>query len=726
MKNIWKIFQKDTIRIKRNVIALIVVIGITVVPCLYAWFNIAASWDPYASTGNLKVAVASADNGYDGSLIPIHLNMGDQVLSSLRENTQLEWVFTGEEKAIDGVKSGKYYAAIVIPKDFSSQMMSIFSSEIQKPEITYYSNAKKNAIAPKVTDKGATAIQTQINEIFTKTISDTALASFQTVSNVADQSGSETITDNLTQNLEQISSDLTAAANTLNSFSLMAASAQQMLDMTAGFLNQAQAQAGENLNSLNRTEKTFSGIQDTISGVTDGVNQALSTGENFYGQVSEVIDWAFQTQSDDAGTVADTLTGLSGRVQDAIDSYTSLQDAVASVQEAHPELSELTGSIIGKLNTSITIQTELMNRLNTMAESLRATASDALSFQSELKDLAAQSSQSISSVQSDYETNLQAQFDQLFNSFGSAQSDITGLLAQLNESASGIYTIADSASSDMSQLQETLTHSYTLLTDAASQIQDISRQIMQKQQNGDFSLLTSLLSTDREDISAFLAAPVKLSTERLYPIENYGSSMAPFYSTLSIWIGGIVLVAMLNVNISKSYIKGMRNVTLPQIYFGRYLTFLALGLMQSSLICLGDLFYLKIQCPHPFLFLLAGWVTSIVYVNIIYTLTVSFGDIGKAVSVVLLVIQVAGSGGTFPVEVAPAFFRAVYPLLPFTHSMAAMRECIGGFYGSTYWAELGKLGVFLIISLCLGLFLRKPIIRLNNAFAEKLESSKLM
>ena len=179
----WTIFTRDIRKIRTNVIALIVVLGVTVVPCLYAWFNIAASWDPYGNTGNLKVAVASVDEGYTGNLIPLQLNLGDQVLSALRENTQLNWVFTTKSKAMKGVKSGEYYAAIVIPEDFSTNLMSVFSSDIKKPEITYYSNAKENAIAPKVTDKGATAVQTQVNEVFIETISDTVLTALQTVAN---------------------------------------------------------------------------------------------------------------------------------------------------------------------------------------------------------------------------------------------------------------------------------------------------------------------------------------------------------------------------------------------------------------------------------------------------------------------------------------------------------------------------------------------------------------
>ena len=132
MKNIWEIFRRDIKRIKNNVIAMIVIMGITVVPCLYAWFNIAASWDPYKNTGNLKVAVASVDKGYEGSLIPLELNMGDQVLTSLRSNSQLDWVFTSKKKAVSGVKSGKYYAAIVIPENFSTDMMSLLKISVNQ------------------------------------------------------------------------------------------------------------------------------------------------------------------------------------------------------------------------------------------------------------------------------------------------------------------------------------------------------------------------------------------------------------------------------------------------------------------------------------------------------------------------------------------------------------------------------------------------------------------
>ena len=727
MKNIWEIFRRDIKRIKNNVIAMIVIMGITVVPCLYAWFNIAASWDPYGNTGNLKVAVASVDDGYEGSLIPLQINMGDQVLTSLRSNSSLDWVFTSRKKAVEGVKSGKYYAAIVIPEDFSSNLLSVFSENIQKPNIAYYSNAKENAIAPKVTDKGASAIQKQVNEVFVETISDTVITAFKAVTNVTDQDGVEAIAKNLADNLDQIGSDLNTASSTLKSFSGMTTSAQQLLDTTGAFLKETQDHSADTTDSLKEVKKSFSGIDETVSGATDGTNEALNSGKEFYEQMSTVIDDAFESNSESADDVAGTLETLASSVQKVIDSYTSLKTTIDGINAGdNSYINELKGSISGKLGETIATQTELREKLLSTASSLREASDSAITNKAELDKLVKSSAAGLSDIKTEFEQNVKSGLDELGASVGDTSSELSLLMDQLDESVDGVYDLSSSASADLTQISTALDHSCELLDKASGMISDTTGKIGEMQASGDFSQLEELISGDSNVIGEFLAAPVSLKTKQVYKIENYGSSMAPFYSTLSIWIGGIVLVAMLKTGVSSKCTEGLKKVKPHQEYLGRYLIFLIVGLLQSTLICLGDLLYLGIQCKHPFLFMLAGWFSSIVYVNIIYTLTVSFGDIGKAVSVVLLVMQVAGSGGTFPIEVAPTFFKAVYPLLPFVHSMAAFRETIGGMYGMTYWTELGKLGIFLLLSLILGLLLRKPVIRMNEAFAEKLEETKIM
>lgn len=726
MKNIWKIFQRDMMRIRKNVIALVVIVGISVVPCLYAWFNIAASWDPYSNTGNLKVAVASVDEGYEGSLIPLEINIGDQVLSALRENTQMEWVFTTKDKATAGVKSGKYYAAIVIPKDFSNKMMSVFSENVEKPEITYYSNAKENAIAPKVTDKGASAVQRQVNQVFIETISDTTLTVLQAVSNMTEASGAETIVSNLNTNLNRISGDLSASAGLLQSFSDMTVSAQNLLNSTTEFMQSAQTQSQESKQTFQKSKDSFSDIDSALDAATDNIETALNATQSVYDEMNQTITKAFEAQSQDTETVASTLDTLAAKVQKIIDSYQSVRDAVASISDSHSELASAVDAVVSRMDTSIKAQQELHDKLQNTAQSLRDTTTDIATTKKELQDLFATNGTQIADATNEYQSSMETSLNKLTDALDSSKTKISSLLSQLEKSTDGIYSLTDAADSDLTQIQSVLADSGKLLNDAADKISDTTAKLDEMEQSGDFSELESIISGDRSSISSFLAAPVSLKTHKVYEIANYGSSMAPFYSVLSIWIGGIVLVAMLKVNVSDKCTEGLENVKLYQVYFGRFITFLIVGLFQSTLIALGDLLYLGIQCEHPFLFLLACWFSSIVFVNIIYTLTVSLGDIGKAVSVILLVVQVAGTGGTFPIEVAPKFFQAVYPLLPFTHSMAALRETVGGMYGMNYWIDLGKLAIFLVISLIVGLVLRKPIIKLNDAFTEKLEETKLM
>ena len=178
MKMAWRIFCRDLHRLSRNLIAMIVLGGICVIPSLYAWFNIYANMDPYANTGNIQVAVVNLDEGTENERIG-HLNAGASVEEKLRDNEQLGWVFTDESSAVEGVKAGDYYAAIVIPETFSADLASVFSTEIHQPEIIYYSNEKKNAVAPKITGSGVTSLQQGINDEFVASVSETMTSILQ-------------------------------------------------------------------------------------------------------------------------------------------------------------------------------------------------------------------------------------------------------------------------------------------------------------------------------------------------------------------------------------------------------------------------------------------------------------------------------------------------------------------------------------------------------------------
>lgn len=732
MKNILQIFLRDIRKIKSNTIALIIMVGILVVPTLYAWFNIGGSWDPYENTSDIQIAVASDDAGYKGELLAIDINLGDRILTYFHENDSMDWVFTDSKEAIEGAKSGKYYAAIVVPESFSEDMMTLFSvnKELKNPELEYYTNGKKNAIASIVTEKKADAVQGEVSEKFVKAISKAALEAMQTVVNVADEADQSDLVDNLIDNLNDISADLVAAGGTVEAFESMASATQTMLSTTSTFLKDTQNRSDGDLDSLGEIEGSINNVKDAMDGTTDQLNEALKSSAALYQQMATAVQQGIQAaaSSDDMTALKNTISELNTQLDASITSYS---DSVTQLTAAANSLTAAMGTDAGlndvakDLNNTIILMKSVKSAIAQVSSSVGSMTTDAATAQKELNELVAKLVANGSSMQKDYEDNVKKDLKDLASSVSAADSKVSALLDSMDEGLDGIYSLSDSTGSDLSKLQSTLKTSKSLLEKGAADLTDLATRLQSEKDRDSLDTIDSLLDEDLDVVGTFISTPVELTTEHVYEVENYGSAMAPFYTTLAIWVGGVVMAAMLKAGVKEKELIGLTNVKNYQKYLGRYLLFLILGLLQSTLICLGDLYFLGIQCKSPLLFLLAGWVTSLVYVNLIYTLCVSFGDIGKAVSVILMVLQVAGTGGNFPIELAPAFFQKLYNALPFVYSMNAMRECVAGFYGNYYWNQLGILLLYLIPSLLLGLVLRIPIIRLNEHLEEKLESTKL-
>lgn len=731
MKNILQIFLRDIRKIKGNTIAMIMMIGILVVPTLYAWFNIGGSWDPYENTSGIKIAVASDDAGYQGDLLAIDINLGDKILTYFHENDEMDWVFTDSEEAIEGAKSGKYYAAIVVPESFSEDMMTLFSTgkDLKNPELQYYANGKKNAIASIVTEKRADAVQGEVSEKFVKAISKAALEAMKTVVNVADEADQSDIVDNLIHNLEDISSDLTAAAGTISAFESMASATQTMLDSTSTFLKDTQTRSDGDLDSLGELEGTVNELKYSLDGATSRLNDALESSAALYQEMAKAVRQGIQAAatSDDVAQLKTSLGEISTKLDTVITGYSSAADQLdaANASLAQQGLDVGLGDVIADLRTTVTLMQTLKTGLGDAMTSVGTLTTDAAAAQKELDGILAKMADNAASVQKDYEDHVKKDLQDLASSVGNADAKVTTLLDSMDEGLDGVYKLSDSTESDLAKLQKTLKTSRGLLERGAADLTDLADRLRSEKDRDSLDTMDSLLNEDLDVVGSFISTPVELTTEHVYEVENYGSAMAPFYTTLAIWVGGVVMAAMLKAGVKEKELIGLTNVKNYQKYLGRYLLFLILGLLQATLICLGDLYFLGIQCKSPLLFLLAGWVTSLVYVNLIYTLCVSFGDIGKAVSVILMVLQVAGTGGNFPIELAPAFFQKLYNALPFVYSMNAMRETVAGFYGNYYWNQLGTLLLYLIPSLVLGLILRMPIIRWNEHFEEKLESTKL-
>lgn len=736
MRNIIAIFKRDLSRIRGSVVALIVAVGLAIVPTLYAWFNIAGSWDPYGNTGNLKVAVANSDDGYMSDLIPVRVNIGDTVVSALRENDQLDWRFVSESDAVEGVRSGEYYAAVVIPENFSSRMMTVFSSDAEHAEIVYYENQKANAIAPRVTDKAASTVRQQIDETFAKTISDVGLATTSSLLEFMDGDQIAAYAGNLSGTLAGAITTLRDASGSVDEFAGLLQSSTGLLDSTSDLLASA-GTANKDAEALVSDAKTgLSGMHDALDAAVAAINQSLKDSAGDYDAAAKAIDEAFGAADAHVSLTVTQLRDASADVSKRASDMRDVQDNILAVErdvEGSNLPEKLKAELVQKIdivaNTvgNVANQQELLAKhLSDAAASLETGAADAQAKAQAVKDGIAEAKGSIGGVKDSYNATLKQQISDLSDAVADVARRGSDMADDLGATVTDLSHAASALSDDLAGAHEVLAGASADLVSAADDLQRLKEGLDTAVTSGDLDRVRELIGSDPAALADALAAPVALDRQAVYHIKNYGSAMAPFYTTLSIWVAGIVLAAMLKANVDEADVKALGNPRLHELYLGRYAFFALLAFAQATLVCAGDLLFFGIQCEHPFQFMLVGWLAGFVFSNMIYTLTVSFGDIGKAIAVVLLVMQVAGSGGTFPIEMTADFFQAVYPFLPFTHAINAMHAAMAGAYGMEFWIELGTLSLYLIPSLALGLVFRRPVIRANRWIIEKLEETKLM
>lgn len=736
MRNIIAIFKRDLSRIRGSVVALIVAVGLVIVPTLYAWFNIAGSWDPYGNTGNLKVAVANSDDGYMSDLIPVRVNIGDTVVSALRENDQLDWRFVSESDAVEGVRSGEYYAAVVIPENFSSRMMTVFSSDAEHAEIVYYENQKANAIAPRVTDKAASTVRQQIDETFAKTISDVGLATTSSLLEFMDGDQIAAYAGNLSGTLAGAITTLRDASGSVDEFAGLLQSSTGLLDSTSDLLASAGA-ANKDAEALVGDAKTgLSGMHDALDAAVAAINQSLKDSAGDYDAAAKAIDEAFGAADAHVSLTVTQLRDASADVSKRASDMRDVQDNILAVErdvEGSNLPEKLKAELVQKIdivaNTvgNVANQQELLAKhLSDAAASLETGAADARAKAQAVKDGIAEAKGRIGGVKDSYNATLKQQISDLSDAVADVARRGSDMADDLGATVTDLSHAASALSDDLAGAHEVLAGASADLVSAADDLQRLKEGLDTAVTSGDLDRVRELIGSDPAALADALAAPVALDRQAVYHIKNYGSAMAPFYTTLSIWVAGIVLAAMLKANVDEADVKALGNPRLHELYLGRYAFFALLAFAQATLVCAGDLLFFGIQCEHPFQFMLVGWLAGFVFSNMIYTLTVSFGDIGKAIAVVLLVMQVAGSGGTFPIEMTADFFQAVYPFLPFTHAINAMHAAMAGAYGMEFWIELGTLSLYLIPSLALGLVFRRPVIRANRWIIEKLEETKLM
>ena len=699
MRNIWRIFRTDIRSLSRHFFAMVVAIAIVILPSLYAWLNIYSNWDPYGNTGGISIAVASLDEDYttpEGETV----NKGRDVLDDLRESTSINWVVVDtQDEAVEGVRAGDYYAAVVIGEDFTYNMYNMLTQWTGKPTITYYENDKKNAVATKITDTAASNLKQSITENYLEVLIGNIFRDASDLSQaltaddpVGSAQGLLTQANTLLLSLNQT---LQAYANAGAGGGMDSALSQEVSDLVSS-MNSHTPSTGDLTATVSQISREIYGALQKADSALQQAYQALETAVNGGNNAAALAaaDRALSAAAQELGKAGQAVSDWGHR----FDSQTG--SAAQAAQKAAQELSERLFGLQAQLNS-------LPGLVESKDDALAAVKScvdavDALT--NRVGDL-------LTPSQSDLAQDIK-------DVAGQAE----GMLDGLKGTAADVRTLLSQAQGLQGSLDSVLADGQAAISDASAKLTELIENLDLSGTQTQLSTLVDILGGDPAVYGQYFSELVQTSVEPVYPVANYGSAMAPFYSVLAIWVGGVILVALMKVHAKPD---GLLDPKPWHLYFGRYLTFLLFNELQAAVIVTGDLFILGVQCENIGMFYLTGALTSFVFSLLIYSLAISFGDVGKAVVVVVMVLQIAGSSGTFPIELLPQVYRKIYHFFPFPYAIDAVRECLCGMYGNTWLVQIGYLMLFAVAALIIGLFVRKPFIGLNEFVEEKLEESEL-
>ena len=664
--NSWRIFWSDIRKAVRNPIMMIIIIGMVILPSLYAWVNILASDDPYSSTDGIKISVVNLDEG--GSLFDTEMNIGDSVIEQLHDNDKMGWTFYDtRDEAVQSVINADSYAAIVIPEDFSSDICTMFENPI-KPNLEYYVNQKTNAIAPKMTNAAMETLKDGIKQQIISTVVETIYDELNIVG------------DNLDGNSDKI---------------------RRALDM------------------LYDSEHIINEVPVKVSEYRDRAQEVLDTAEEKKGQVSELTDLLENAQ--------DLITDLTADMQDVDKQITEYEpDILKAMKDAGAVANDIEDVSNALLNAHNRFQSMISNfdRLSNFINSLMEALLEGNDVESILKDIR-HTSREIATLLQDIRTTLQDNAFPKIHKYLDDTYDIAyDALDQIDTGLEEIDAAIALVDTLVNKGNEALGHVDNFLTDYpgyADRMIDIINKVKKLDENIDINAVISLLMANGEEEGNFFADPVLIEEQDFYPTATYGAAMTPFYTTLCLWVGAVILCAILATEAKNAKFPFTRR----QEYFGKWLLFVLLGILQGLLVALGDIFLLNIEMVHPELFVLLSMYFSLVFVTIVYTFVFQFGNVGKAIAVVLLVLQIAGAGGTFPIECTPQFFQNIYGVIPFTYAINAMREAVAGIYTPNLIFDLKILTIYLIVFLIFGLLSKHWIKKITVGAEKKMSESGL-
>ncbi len=722
MGNVLRVFWRDVKRIAKVPPAWLVVVFLIVLPSIYTWFNVIGFWNPYENTGNMRVCVVNEDKSVEDETLG-HLDLGAQIIGELESNDQLGWYFVDREEAMREVESGEAYAAIVIPEDFSADMTTILSGDFQRPQIEYYVNEKLGPVAPKITDTGATTLDTTVNDAFVSTVSATVASTID--EKLAESKGDiETAKSSVVSKLEQGSAGVADAREALSNLATSADEAIGKVDLAKQSLSDAKNAAVLLSDGLGQASVITGEVNTGLVTFSTSMGTVLDHGSSLLSQTSSQTNSTIGQTANGIVAAAGSVDAALERGQAVVQENAQIIAVLRTLQQSLPdgEGKQAIGNVISDLETKNAQSQQTLDGLATLSSDTSALATS-VSNASGSVDAAVQ--QTLGAVDG-YRSTLSAT---TIPAISSGLGDMGTAANGLSTTVSNQVLLIDQTSAVLDDLKTTLGLSADalrqtdeLLSGLQGDLDTMKTDLAALGTSGALSDLVGEDGIDSEKIADFMLSPTQVETEELYPLNAYGSAMAPLFINLTLWIGVFMLMVIMRIEVDD---ESVRNLSITQRFFGRWLLLAIMVSLQAIVCCAGCLF-IGVQTTNAPAFFLTAVLCSLAYLSIQYTLSTMLQHVGKALCVILVFVQIPGATGLYPIEMTPSFFQAVYPLFPFTYGIGAMRETISGFYDGAWMHDVGILLLFLVAFLAIGALARPYLTNLNHLFARQIEESDIV
>lgn len=725
MGNVWRAFTRDVKRLFKAPAALVVVAVLVILPSLYTWFNVAGFWNPYQNTGNLRVCVVNEDNGASTDLTG-DLDLGGQIVEQLESNDQLGWVFTDRTTAMEEVRSGKSYAAFIIPSDFSEDITTLLTGDFIAPKLQYYVNEKAGAVSPKITDTGANTLDETINSTFVSTVSSVVASTLD--EGIAESKEKINISkSNVFQQLGKANDSLSEARSTIADFSAATGDATQKAKDAKASLGEVRSEINNLSDQMNNVSVLLNTVQGKMGPFLDTLNTSLDNASGFVVQASNGANTA-------VGNVQQSVENAQGSVNTAVEyiDWVSKQNEAITQQlkdflnssqgqSLSQEQKDTINSTISVLEAQNASLTQSSSGISNVYSNLDASSKAISTASSELTRATNEAVAYTDNYRSDFTNNTRPVINDGLIKLSVATSNLSAAISTQQSLVDQTSLVLDQLISALGTTSTALGQTDTLLLSFQDTVSTMQTDVEALSASTALSSVIGEDGVDPEKIADFMLSPTQLKTESLYSVNAYGSAMAPLFMNMSLWIGAFMLLVILRQEVDD---EGISRFTTRQRYLAKWLFFAPLVALQAIVCCAGNLF-LGVQAVNVPLFFLTAVLASLTYLSIQYALAITLQHIGKALCVILIFVQIPGATGLYPIEMTPEFFQGVYPLLPFTYGINALRETIAGFYDGQWAFYIAILLLFMAIFF-IGAFLARPsFVNLNRMFSKQIKEADL-